>query len=105
VASAENIISFMYYIYFSVYLFIFCTYLAVFFIFVIIHHLFIDLFIYLLDARLQVFTVMKIQIQVYWDVTPYIVAVGYQCFGEPFTSIFRVKCVVPVLVFVALRLF
>jgi hypothetical protein len=32
----------------------------------------------------EVFTAVKIQIDVFWGVTPYRVVVGYQSFGEPF---------------------
>jgi cephalosporin hydroxylase len=32
-------------------------------------------------ARFQIFTAVKIQVEVFWVVTPYSVAVGYQRFG------------------------
>jgi len=33
-------------------------------------------------ARFQVVTALKIQVEVFWVVTPYSVVVGYQRFGE-----------------------
>jgi hypothetical protein len=36
------------------------------------------------DARFEVFTVVKIQIKVFWIVMPCSFVVGYQCFGGPF---------------------
>jgi hypothetical protein len=30
--------------------------------------------------RFEVFAVVKIQVEVFWDVTPHSIVVGYQCF-------------------------
>jgi len=35
------------------------------------------------DARVEVFTPMKIQVKVFWVVMLCSIAIGYHCFGEP----------------------
>jgi hypothetical protein len=41
--------------------------------------------------RLEVFRAVKIQVEVFWVVTPCSAIIGYQHFGEPFSYHFRVK--------------
>jgi hypothetical protein len=46
----------------------------------------------LISARWEVFTVVKVQVEVFWVVTLCSVVVGYQCVSEDHAaSIFRVK--------------
>jgi hypothetical protein len=44
------------------------------------------------DAESEVLTWVNIQVEVLWVVMPHGVVVGYQHFGGPGASIFRVKC-------------